>query len=675
MMTGRTLGMRSSAAAILFGIALGAFAQNTTIKPFARTLAPRPVVESTLDVFPQINDTMSQRPMRPRNPSVDIPLGPPNSLPTGQVIDAQRTRPESLFPGITATGWTPPDPDIAVGPNHVVQIVNSAVAFFDKRTGQRLFQQDLGRIGFFGSVGAGDFVYDPKAFYDQGAGRFVIVVLDLDTNRNLSHFLFAISDDNNPNGTWYKYRIDAKATIDNAEYWLDYPGFGYNKDAYVVCGNMFGFGGGFGAVQFFVIPKRDVLNGGQPTITRFLDREIFTVQMARTFDAVTPFVFGVAVETSSRLQVYAVRNLDAGQTPELVKTPLTVPSMSFNVRRPSSRGGALLDAIPGRMMTCAYRTGRLVATHTIGVGGNDSRSMVRWYEILTNQFPQSGGVTLGQAGDIRPPAGQFYFMPAIASNLAGDISVIFSRSSPDIAADVMVASRRRTDPPGAMGQPVQVATSAGTYPPTANRWGDYFGIQTDPVNDIRFWGNGQIIRANGSWGTFITSWTVTDEPGGGGGPGVIRPKAITVLRGNPLGGALGNLNGIDGSTFDIGSTLGSTDGEAAGAEIVFESDQGAAQLQLLTFEFAGFTLPDVNATGMIWVWNLREQRWEHLRSFRLRDRTSGILALSLNRNFADYVDSNREIKFAVRGLSPFTRRGVPPAPFKFRLDYAGLRTQ
>ena len=65
------------------------------------------------------------------------------------------------FPGINNTGWIPPDPHMAVGPQHVVVMTNGAIAFFTK-TGTFQFQDQIeGAGGFWGSLGATGFVFDP----------------------------------------------------------------------------------------------------------------------------------------------------------------------------------------------------------------------------------------------------------------------------------------------------------------------------------------------------------------------------------------------------------------------------------------------------------------------------------------------------------------------------------
>ena len=63
-----------------------------------------------------------------------VPVGIPNNLMSGGVLSDPRISLASsaLFPGISATGWEPPDPDIAVGPNHIVEVVNSSIAIYTK---------------------------------------------------------------------------------------------------------------------------------------------------------------------------------------------------------------------------------------------------------------------------------------------------------------------------------------------------------------------------------------------------------------------------------------------------------------------------------------------------------------------------------------------------------------
>ena len=38
------------------------------------------------------------------------------------------------YEGISQTPWNPPDPSLAVGPDHVLEVVNMSIAWWDKKT-------------------------------------------------------------------------------------------------------------------------------------------------------------------------------------------------------------------------------------------------------------------------------------------------------------------------------------------------------------------------------------------------------------------------------------------------------------------------------------------------------------------------------------------------------------
>jgi len=76
----------------------------------------------------------------------EVPPGPANNLVPGGVAEMARVSQQQFFPGIAQSPWNPPDPAIAVGPNHVIQTVNMELAFFDK-DGTQTFQQRLDSSG------------------------------------------------------------------------------------------------------------------------------------------------------------------------------------------------------------------------------------------------------------------------------------------------------------------------------------------------------------------------------------------------------------------------------------------------------------------------------------------------------------------------------------------------
>jgi hypothetical protein len=89
---------------------------------------------------------------------------------------------------------------IAVGPSDVIQVVNSAIAVYDKtgvlRTG---FPKALSTFfpGTSGDLG------DPRAFYDAHSKRFVVLADDF----TYGVVRIAASATASPTGTWYIYGL------------------------------------------------------------------------------------------------------------------------------------------------------------------------------------------------------------------------------------------------------------------------------------------------------------------------------------------------------------------------------------------------------------------------------------------------------------------------------------
>jgi hypothetical protein len=489
---------------LMAGLASIAVAQKqvgTTLRPVGVQQVASSSID-TNDFVVRIDETFNYQPVWPENP-VFRNEGPskPNGLKVGGLLKDSRGVLGAYFPAISATGWTPPDPDIAVGPNHILAVVNSSLAWFDK-SGVKQLQQTAQT--FFTGMGAGSFQFDPKCFYDRVNQRFVLIYLEQDGGTQTSKVLLAVSDDNDPNGTWHRYRLEAKLTISNLSYWLDYPGFGYNKDAYVICGNMFGFSNGFAGVQFIVVPSAPLLSGGVATATSIRDAAAGSAQIAEMISPTEPRVYAAARNGSTGLKIYSVN--DPGGTPVIQSANVTVPSNSGPTMDAASTNNRSLDTIDSRIYNVTWRNGSLVLAHNIQSGNFVA---ARWYQVDTNGFP-SGTPTLAQSGNVSSGT-QHYFVPAISINAQGSISTVFTGSSTTIPANLNFAGRVVGDAAGVMGAPQLLEASAGdNY--SQGRWGDYFGVDVDPTDNYTFWGIGMTISPTNSWRTSIFSWRVGPPP-------------------------------------------------------------------------------------------------------------------------------------------------------------------
>src|SRR5262249_20612515 len=112
------------------------------------------------------------------------------------------------FAGIGATGWLPPDCTMATGPQHVLLSVNSSVAIYTKAGAVALPQRTLTQ--WFANVAPqGVTIFDPKALYDQHAGRWVLLAVAVQNSPKKSPYLLSVSNSSNPVGPWRNYALDA----------------------------------------------------------------------------------------------------------------------------------------------------------------------------------------------------------------------------------------------------------------------------------------------------------------------------------------------------------------------------------------------------------------------------------------------------------------------------------
>ncbi|HMS56244.1 MAG TPA: hypothetical protein PKA27_12665 [Fimbriimonadaceae bacterium] len=636
------------------------------VRPYKRVQLPAPTVVSTHDFFPQVNPGYSLRGIRaPHDPGFEPPRLDRNSLVAGQNTELQNVLNGSKWPAISATGWTPPDPDLGVGNSHVVVVVNSSIAFFTK-AGVKTFEQTF--ENFFSSVpGVTNFLFDPKAMYDPIAQRFYVVCLEQSDADKISKGIVCVSDNADPNGNWFIYRVETKQVVGANEFWLDYPGWGFNKDAIVMTGNMFGFTGGYNGIQYIVMPKAGMLAGTAP-VASYLTTPGGTAHPARTIDANLDKIYFATVASTNAIQVGVLTNLTG--TPTLQTRNVTVPSFEFP-NASESTNGRQLDAIGGRLMNAFWRGGSLIAAHTVRPAGGQPNA-ARWYEIATNNFP-AANPTLVQSGNVVGPSGVHYSMPAATSNSAGDIAVVFARSSASICMDFMGAGRKRTDPLGTMGAAKLLSTSPGnTYGgPGGNRFGDYFGICVDPVDNTTFWGVGMVAQTNGNWLTVVNSFQIS-TPGGGGGLPTFNPTSIVKVQGGASFGTVADATNSDNRYFGVPSIPVARTGQVASAAATYTVNKSGTQ-----FGTMGLKLESSAATGVtvsIFGWDWANGSYKYLGAIPSGAADASKTFVIPASSIRTFVSTSRQVKILVRGISP-QRTTSTPVPFNFRIDQIQLYGQ
>ena len=433
-----------------------------------------------------------------------LPRTPPNDLRAGGLNGTSRIEPEAAFPGITQSPWRPPDPSIAVGVGHVVETVNMEIAWY-RKDGTPEFQQRLdssGDPGFLESVGAGGFTFDPKCFYDSYVDRYVMIALEVYGDDREAWITMAVSDDGDPNGLWFKYRMWALVASGEREYWVDFPGFGFDDRGWYVTGNLFALAGGDGPGFLGSIVRSIDKTGplaGEPVVWN--DRVVngASYQVAHAPDAGDEVCF---VRSSGQTRLEIAR-IDEPFGPD----PWTTDDVA--VPEFSSGGTAVTPIGPGlwvvdaRIWQAYRRQDRLVASHAIKSSGSED-VVARWYEVDLGGTP-----VLEMSGEIRLGDGEYTIFPSIAINGNGAIGMIYGRTSLVNHPSIEIAGRIPEDAAGTMsvGRDAVAGLTSPNDGTDLQRWGDYFDCTVDPTDDLTFWAVGE-IQTEAGWQTEIFSFRV-----------------------------------------------------------------------------------------------------------------------------------------------------------------------
>jgi len=410
------------------------------------------------------------------------------------------------FDGIAQTPWAPPDPTIAVGPDHVVQTVNQSIAWFTKE-GVLQFQAPLGspgNPGFFEPQGARNFTFDPKCFYDPFDDRFVVIALEV-YDDNTAYIDLAISDDDDPNGVWYKYRTWAVIAIADSTFWVDYPGLGYDEHAIYVTGNLFNLTGsiGFGGALFRAFDKDPILAGGAASFVDLVPGTDASVQVGQTHGEEAPRTYFLSRTADTAVKLWTID--DPTGTPTLRSTIVGGLASANAPASGAPNPGGVIDTLDGRLMNVHVRGDRVLTAHGVSASDASGPVVARWYDIDTRGWPDSGSTpTLRQQGEVAGDSDEYTFFPAIGADRFGNVALVAARASAPQLPGVVVSGRDDNDAPGTMSTPVLIAQgNAGAD----GRWGDYFDVALDPDDDETFWLVGQTGEPFG-WQSVIRTFSI-----------------------------------------------------------------------------------------------------------------------------------------------------------------------
>lgn len=481
------------------------------VSPALRDLAPIPPEE-----FDQIRDMEELRGVQENETSLITDLavqtedgalqnwfGPlPNLMPS----------PITNFDGVNnINGVYPPDTNMDVGPNHIVQWVNLSFQIFNK-SGVSLYGPAAGNTiwsGFGGSCQTRN-DGDPIVLYDPIADRWLMSQF---TTSNPYGECVAISTTNDPTGSYYRYFFQFSTTQ-----MYDYPKFGVWPDAYYMSANR--FTATFQGASAIALNRSQMLTGAPATYIEYQTSTAYGALMPSDLDGATlppsgePNFFTEIALGTLRIWKFHVDWVTPTNSTFTGPTNLTVSSFNqicSGTRNCIPQPGTVvgLDAIGDRLMyRLVYRNfgthESLVVNHTVNAASSGTQAGVRWYEIRD----PNGTPAIYQQSTYAPDT-THRWMGSIAMDQQGNMALGYSASSSSVYPSVRYTGRLSTDPLNSMPQgEVTLIAGSGSQTGTAYRWGDYSMMAVDPVDDCTFWYTQEYIQTTGTapWRTRIGSF-------------------------------------------------------------------------------------------------------------------------------------------------------------------------
>ncbi|MCL5884134.1 MAG: fibronectin type III domain-containing protein [Deltaproteobacteria bacterium] len=486
--------------------------------------------------------TAGQGTLPPAEPALAAPFLASSPSPSAPVLD-------SSFAGLgnppaTQGDVIPPDTMGAVGPNHIVSLLNSDFGVFDKTTGVVL--QKISLQSFWASLGtaAGEpanFPFDTKVLYDTSSARFFAVTLG-GTNAPNSWILAAVSASSDPTGPWNKWAIDADLDNNAPQFnnWADFPGVGLDGNNLYVSANMFSNGNTFQYGKIWVLPKPQLLSGSASlSWTEFRDPagSSFSMQPAHTFGLAAAEYF-IYEGNSGQLLLARIDNSAGTPTWHAPTAVAVAPYVSVSALpgAPQSGNDNTIDTSDTRLLNVVYRADSLWTVHTVQSPAT-VKTEVAWYQI------DPGTATVLSQGRISDPT-RWYYYPSIGVNANGDVAVGMSGSSATEFVGGYYTARRFTDPGGTMQQVSLLKAGEQPYFKTLggadNRWGDYSATVVDPNGNLRFWTVQEYAATpSNRWGTWWGSFIL---------PPLSTPSAPFGLVATPVSGSAISLAWVDNSS-------------------------------------------------------------------------------------------------------------------------------
>lgn len=435
--------------------------------------------------------------------------------------------------------FIPPDPVVAVGPSSIIPMVNSTLTILNKSSPNVQIAAPMDYNTFWGTnvipnvnaLGSGDSVFDPWIVYDQFANKFVMTAVRRNTipipaNRT-GYIVMAISKTSTPttltNADWDFYQYDRTINPGVNPTFPDYQKMGYDDLAYYISENNFAINTNtYVNSKVFALRKSNLLI----PIDTTLNNPCIPVQ---SYESTSNAMYCVSnVIFSNAIVVFAIDKI----TNLLISTVIIPTGSTLNspvaCRQPDStyapidNGSGEQSAVLRRNVTDRVWTTINGSISTATDSNGNLKGVIRWAEINLNNWPVSGSPTLEQIEIKIADGNDSIFFGHINVDSLNNMSVSSAIVSINRYPGIASFSRLATDPLNTTRKVTPLQPGLASYEikfgGSRNRYGDYFGLAIDPVDDRSFWAFGQYSTVGpvnsgtdrGGWATSVIGYKLDE---------------------------------------------------------------------------------------------------------------------------------------------------------------------
>ncbi len=446
------------------------------------------------------------------------------------------------FSGLGQNGWSPYDAAIAVGPNDIVVMTNEQWIVYD-RTGS-VVRAVTGFGAWWGTPAGGPF--DPKCFYDAVSGRFVMIAVSKNGTTGKAFTHISVSQTGDPIGSWNNYQLDSTLNGNTqTSNWSDFPGLGCDDNAIYITSDQYNFSNAFQYAKIRVLSKAQLYSGSAATFTDFTGFTnsdgslVFAPQPARTLSSTSSEYF-LNTNPYGRSSVTLWRISGAPASPSLVRQKtFTIGAFSDPPDALQPGTTTLVVTNDARMYDFVWRGGIIHAAFGESFSG---LAAVRYLRLNTTNNSVVKDVTYTQPG-------VYYYYPTVADDSAGNMYMVFTRSSATEYPSVYQTGMQPAD--SAIQSSALVKAGLGTN--TSGRWGDYNAIANDPADSLAVVSYAGWANTSNRWGTWITG--ASFAAGGTPLPTLTAINPTQGFLGTTVSVTLAGTNFVGGMSVNISGTL------------------------------------------------------------------------------------------------------------------------